>query len=177
MSRCRKPSAPRRTAQVGCFRLELRVGLSLGASRDRSFHRHSRRMRFMYRLISTLAVMMVASGSQAAVTAHPWGIEPMPAVEHVVSVESGSSYGLVFGSGSDSSVLLAQGPPRGAGGPPGARGPGGGPDHPPSGPRGPGRPGFYPGPRPRPRPAPPPPPGPAGIIPHILPLFLPPPRP
>lgn len=132
----------------------------------------------MYRLISTLAVMMAASGSQAAVTASPWGIEPMPAVEHVVSVESGSSYGLVFGS--DSNVLLAQGPPRGAGGPPGGRppgagGPGGGPDYPPSGPRGPGRPGFYPGPR-RPRPAPPPP-GPAGIIPHILPLFLPPPRP
>lgn len=80
-------------------------------------------------------------------------------------------------------LLLAQGPRGpGPGDPPrNFRGP---ERYPYPGPQDPGRfgPDFWygPGPRPAPapRPAPPPPdPGPAGIIPHVLPLLLPPPRP
>lgn len=118
----------------------------------------------MYRLTPILALMMAASGSYAAVKAPTLGIEPTHSLDH--------------------SILLAQGP-RGPGGPDEGpydfRGPGGPYPYPPGGPRGPGGPGFYPGPGPGPgpgpRPAPPPDPGPAGIIPHILPLLLPPPRP
>lgn len=130
----------------------------------------------MHLLIPSLALMLIALGSQAAVQ------EPRSlALDQMASASSqarNSSYE------TSSNILLAQGP-RGPGGPDEGpydfRGPGGPYPYPPGGPRGPGGPGFYPGPGPGPgpgpRPAPPPDPGPAGIIPHILPLLLPPPRP
>jgi hypothetical protein len=126
----------------------------------------------MNRLVSVLVLtMLAASGSHARAADSSEGLAPGDIVDHGIPnrIESDST-----------TLLLAQGP-RGPGdGPWDARGP---ERYPYPGPRGPGPsgPDFWygpPGPRPAPRPAPPPPdPGPAGIIPHILPLLLAPPRP
>lgn len=125
----------------------------------------------MKRLLPMLALVMIATlGSHALASSSSEGTSPGDIFHHSTSsrLESDSS-----------ALLLAQGP-RGPGdGPRDFRGP---ERYPHPGPRGPGPsdPDFWygPGPGPAPRPAPPPPdPGPAGIIPHVLPLLLPPPRP
>ena len=135
----------------------------------------------MHRLIPTLALMLAASGSQAAVKTQTLESVSVPTLDPVVAIESGAPIAARFDL--EAALLLAQGP-RGPGDGPDRYGPPGGPDR--YGPRGgpdpygpPGGPGFRPGPGPGPRPYPPPPPdpGPAGIIPHLLPLLLPPPRP
>lgn len=123
----------------------------------------------MYRLIPFIALTLVASIGEAAISSSP---DPSPAAG-LARMLSGET---LWELGRDQAqrarpLQLAQpgGPPPGPRGEP--------PDRPP-----PGRPGDHPDFRPPPRPAPPPPrrdppPDPAGIIPHILPLFFPPPRP
>lgn len=129
----------------------------------------------MHPLIPALALMMTVSQSQAI--EH----KPNPVLDQSIH-QSSQTY--IHKSNQEAEIisndiLLVQGPRGPWDVPRDFRGPHRGPDrYAPHAPRS-SRP-FDPDFRydPGPRPAPPPPdPGPAGIIPHVLPLLLPPPRP
>lgn len=150
----------------------------------------------MNRLLPLLVTVMAASPGYAAIDHQTllWDVLPATSVIHLAAhpARDSSAKAMVQSVRSESDRLIAQGPggphhgPGGPGGGPGwgPGGPGGGPGWGPGG--GPGwGPGYAPGPGHGPGPGygppPPPPPshpdpGPAGIIPHLLPLLLGPPR-
>ena len=126
----------------------------------------------MKRSASMLVLAMIAaSGSHARVTSSSEAIGPGYIFDCCIlnQIELDST-----------AFLLAQGPRGPGNGPWDFRGPERPPYPRPQGPGPAGPPDFRYGLDPRPAPAPrpaPPDPGPAGIIPHVLPLLLPPPRP